>query len=94
MNIEDIFGVNGLYYSPNVFTKGFGPKPCSVEMILPDGTSAFEAICGIGGHGNASRQPEKNPKHGFKLQFKGEFGEGTLKYRLFPESPVEIIRRP
>jgi hypothetical protein len=40
-------------------------------------------------HGNASRQPEKNPKHGFKLSFKSEFGESSLRYPLFPNSPAK-----
>ncbi|HET6408393.1 MAG TPA: lamin tail domain-containing protein, partial [Chthoniobacteraceae bacterium] len=96
--IIDMFGTNGLYYNPNVTNKSFGYKKCSVEMILPDGSSAFAVVCGIGGHGNASRDPLKNPKHGFQLKFKGEYGGSSLDYQLFPESPVaeydDIILRP
>lgn len=96
--INDMFGASGLYYNPNVTNKSFGYKKCAVEMILPDGSSAFSVICGISGHGNASRDPQKNPKHGFQLKFKGEFGESGLDYQLFPDSPVtkydDIILRP
>ncbi|MFO1487689.1 MAG: lamin tail domain-containing protein [Verrucomicrobiota bacterium] len=89
MNVEDMFGATGIYNAANVMTKGYPDRPCSIEMVLPDGSTAFAETCGIGIHGNASRQPEKNPKHGFKIVFKGEFGETKLKYQLFPESPVK-----
>jgi hypothetical protein len=89
MPVEDMFGATGIYNAANVMTKGYPDKACSIEMVLPDGVSAFAETCGLGIHGNASRQPEKNPKHGFKLSFKGEFGNSSLKYRLFPDSPVD-----
>ncbi len=98
MDNANIFGPAGMYYSPNVISKTFPDQPCSVEMMLPDGSTGFTADCGIGGHGNASRQPEKNPKHGFKLNFLGDFGETELRYRLFPDSPAaefdDLILRP
>jgi hypothetical protein len=94
----DMFGTNGIYYSTHVQDKNFAYKKCAVEMVLPDGTSAFSTICGISGHGNASRDPLKNPKHGFQLKFKGDFGPSSLEYKLYPDSPVEefddIILRP
>jgi hypothetical protein len=52
-------------------------------MILPDGSTAFTTICGISGHGNASREPIKNPKHGFQLKFKGDYGDNSLSYKLY-----------
>lgn len=94
----DMFGVNGIYHSAHVQDKNYGYKKCSVEMILPDGSTAFTTICGVSGHGNASRDPLKNPKHGFQLKFKGDYGETSLKYRLYPDSPVQefddVILRP
>jgi hypothetical protein len=94
MKTDDIFGVAGLYQRSADETGATGnkpnnKKPCSIEMILPDGTTAFATTCGIDLHGNASRNPIKNPKHGFKLHFRGDFGPGTLQYRLFEDSPVE-----
>ena len=89
MNQNDIFNPSGMYHTPNVTSKSFPDKPCSVEMVLPDGTTAFAVNGGLSIHGNASREPRKNPKHGFKLSFKGEFGESSLQYRLFPDSPAE-----
>ena len=102
--MADMFLSTGLYFGStvtaqnNVENKLFGYKKCSVEMILPDGSTAFSEICGIGGHGNASRTPSKNPKHGFQLKFKGDYGNGSLSYKLFDDSPVQsfddLILRP
>ena len=96
--MADMFNSTGTYAYPNVTNKSFGYRKCAVEMILPDGSTAFSEICGIGGHGNASRDPLKNPKHGFQLKFKGDYGNGSLSYQLFADSPVnqfdDIILRP
>ncbi len=86
MNDADMFEATGLYSYPNVNNRNFPDKPCSLEMILPDGATAFTTTCGISAHGNASRLPEKNPKHGFSLNFTAEFGPTTLDYPLFPGS--------
>ncbi len=94
MKVDDMFGSAGLYQLSAIETgvpgnKPENKKPCSVEMILPDGTTAFATTCGIDLHGNASRNPIKNPKHGFKLKFRSDFGPGSLDYKLFEDSPVE-----
>lgn len=99
MKVEDMFGASGLYpNSREVANKPSLEKPCSVEMLLPDGSTAFALNAGIDLHGNASRNPIKNPKHGFKLNFRGDFGESKLEYRLFPDSPADefddLVLRP
>jgi hypothetical protein len=86
---SSMFASTGMYYSNHVMDKDFAALACSVEMILPDGSTAFATTSGLGIHGNASREPLKNPKHGFKLKFKPEFGPGKLEYKLFPESAVQ-----
>ena len=87
---SDMFGAGtGLYVEPLVRQKTpLIEKACSVELLLPDSTTGFATTCGIRIHGNASRDPEKNPKHGFKLNFKGSYGASELGYALFPDSPV------
>ncbi|WP_165108775.1 lamin tail domain-containing protein [Limisphaera ngatamarikiensis] len=98
MNPADLFEPTGLYWSTNVVRKTFPNKPVSVEMVLPDGRTAFATTAGIEAHGNASREPSKNPKHGFKLNFRGDFGPAALEYPVFPESPVkrfdDLVLRP
>ncbi len=96
--MNDMFNASGMYAYPNVMTKTFPNKKCAVEMILPDGSTAFSTICGIGGRGNASRELLKNPKRDFQLKFKGDFGDSSLNYQLYPDSPVtssdDILLRP
>lgn len=88
MTMGDIFTVNntGIYSQPT--THGV-EKPCSVEMIRTDGSTLFAETAGIQIQGNASREQIKNPRHGFKLLFKGDYGKASLNAKLFDDSPVE-----
>lgn len=82
-----MFSTRGLHWNSTVKGTRY-EAPCSVELLLPDGTTEFDTTCGIRLHGNASREPRKCPKHGFKLNFKGEFGASNLKAPLFPDTPA------
>ncbi len=87
--IDGIFGpVNGIYSHPE--SRGAGwERPASMELIYPDGSSAgTELYCGLQIQGGTSRQPGKNAKHSFRVQFKGEYGNTKLNWPLYPESPV------
>ena len=64
-------------------------KACSLEMLEPDGTTVFVVDAGIDLHGNASRDPFKNPKHGFTVRFKSKYGANNLNADLYPDSPVK-----
>jgi hypothetical protein len=59
-------------------------RPASVELIGDENSKAggFQINCGIRLRGGFSRSGE-NPKHGFKLYFREEYGEKALKYPLF-----------
>ena len=59
-------------------------RPASVELIGDENSIArgFQINCGIRIRGGFSRSSD-NPKHGFKLYFREEYGEKTLKYPLF-----------
>ena len=64
-------------------------KACSLELMEPDGDTVFVVDAGIDLHGNASRDPFKNPKHGFTVRFKGKYGANNLEADLYPDSPVK-----
>jgi len=64
-------------------------RPCSVELIYPDGQEGFQIDCGIRSAGKGSRHPANNNKHSWKLKFKSEYGSSKLRFPLFPESPVD-----
>jgi hypothetical protein len=87
LNVDDMFGATkGIYTHP----LERGPqweRPCSVEFIPLDGKD-FQADAGVQIQGNASRDPQKQPKHAMRLVFKGDYGAKNLSYKLFPDSPV------
>jgi hypothetical protein len=85
---EELFGPRGLYL--NTLQRGDQwEKPCSAEMILPDGGSAFQIDCGLRIQGGMNRGPDRSPKHSFRLLFKEQYGAGKLHYAVFPDSPVK-----
>ena len=93
MNVEDLFGTNnGIYtHSSDSQTLYRGPaweRACSAEFILTNGETAFQVNGGIQIQGNASRNPQKQPKHPLRLLFKGAFGPANLDYQVFPDSPI------
>jgi hypothetical protein len=84
---QDMFGPRGLYL--NTMERGDEwERPCSTEMILPDGHSAFQVDCGLRIQGGMNRVPAKTPKHAFRLVFKTEYGAARLRYPIFPDSSV------
>jgi hypothetical protein len=54
----------------------------SVELLNPDGTLGFQANTGVRIRGGFSRKPQ-NPKHAFRLFFRGEHGTKKLQFPLF-----------
>lgn len=84
---DDLFGPRGLYL--NTTQRGAEwERACSAEMILPDGKTAFQIDCGIRIQGAMNRVPDRSPKHSFRLLFKEQYGASKLRYRVFPDSPV------
>ena len=85
---ESMFGPRGLYLNSTERGDEW-EKPCSAEMILSDGGTAFQIDCGIRMQGNSNRMPEKSPKHSFRLVFKEKYGPTKLRYPMFADSPVK-----
>ena len=74
-------------------------RPASIELFSfgeEGGTRSeegFSATCGLRLHGGHGRLAEKNPKHSFRVIFKAEYGQKSLKYPLFgPDGPKKIDR--
>ncbi len=57
-------------------------RPCSVELLNPDGSEGFQINAGLRIRGGWHRHPG-NPKRAFRLFFRQEYGEGKLRYPLF-----------
>lgn len=61
-------------------------RPVSMEYLLPGTEQGIQVNCGVRIHGGASRVPEKNPKHSFRIAFRNEYGPEKLNYGLLGES--------
>jgi len=80
--MDNMFGEkNGVYSNPGEQGRE-SERPCSLEMLCPEGKMGFQIDCGIRIRGGFSRQPI-NPKHAFRLCFRAEYGTSKLKYSLF-----------
>jgi hypothetical protein len=56
-------------------------RPASFELLNPDGTAGFQVNAGVRIRGGYSRSPD-NPKHSFRLLFRGSYGDATLNYPI------------
>ena len=73
--------VSGIYV--NAFLDGSNwERAASVELINPDGTKGFHVDCGFRIRGGYSRNGG-NPKHGFRLFFRSDYGYSTLNYDIY-----------
>ena len=89
MNVRDLFDTQtGIYSNPQSSGVAW-ERPCSVELINPDGTPGFQINCGVRMQGGAFRSPGMSPKHSFRLLFKGIYGSSRLRYPLFGDSATE-----
>ncbi|HDQ44149.1 MAG TPA: T9SS type A sorting domain-containing protein, partial [bacterium] len=75
-----------------IFMNAFGrgrdwERPASVELINPDGSEGFQIDAGIRMRGGWSRHPD-NPKHAFRIFFRGEYGSTKLRFPLFGDEGV------
>ncbi|MBI4660504.1 MAG: lamin tail domain-containing protein [Verrucomicrobia bacterium] len=88
VRIDDLFGLaNGIYTHP--LNRGAAwERPCSFEYLPNDGSRGFQVSAGVQIQGNAAREPQKQPKHPFRIVFKGDYGPARLEFRLFPDSPI------
>ena len=63
-------------------------RAASVELLNQDGSKGFQVNGGLRARGGFSRQG-RNPKHGFRMIFRKEYGNGKLKYPLFEDEGVK-----
>ncbi len=65
-------------------------RPVSVELLRPDGGGGFQANAGLRIRGGFSRKPD-NPKHAFRLIFRGDYGTPKLRYPLFGDEGADAF---
>jgi hypothetical protein len=82
MDQRDLFDpATGIYANSSQDGRDW-ERPASVELIKPDGTKGFQIDAGVRIRGGFSRGGW-NPKHGFRLFFRGEYGHPKLDYPMF-----------
>ncbi|MGC4065926.1 MAG: CotH kinase family protein [Polyangiaceae bacterium] len=70
------------FTSTRATTARSGSDGARFELLNPDGSPGFQANTGIRIRGGYSRRAQ-NPKHAFRLFFRGEHGTKKLTYALF-----------
>ncbi|MDZ7371904.1 MAG: CotH kinase family protein, partial [candidate division KSB1 bacterium] len=88
MDLEDLFNpATGIFV--NAIQRGEEwERPCSLELLNPDGSDGFHINCGVRIRGGYSRVGT-NRKHAFRYFFRKEYGEGTLNHPLFENEGVD-----
>ena len=88
MNIDDMFGREGIYSNPTQHGIAY-ERPASVELVYPDGTEGFQINCGIRIQGGAFRNFSLTTKKSFRLLFKRMYGPTKLQFPLFGEDATD-----
>lgn len=82
-NVADLFGPNGLYSHSDAGGDSF-ERSASAELILTNGSSAFQVNAGLRVQGGAFRSDGLTKKHSLRLLFNSRHdGPSKLRYPLF-----------
>jgi len=84
---EDLFGPSGIYANPEARGDAW-ERRASLEWFQWDGGRAFQQDAGLSVRGGISRNKGFTPKHGFRVNFRGIYGAGSLDQALFPDNPA------
>ena len=78
----------GIYVNPLQDGRSW-ERSASIELIYPDGADGFQIDAGLRIRGGFSRA-NFNPKHSFRLFFRGAYG-GSLQFPLFGEEGADTF---
>lgn len=82
MKLEDLFDpATGIYQNSGREGREW-ERSASLELINPNGSPGFQINCGVRIRGGFSSSPN-NPKHGFRMFFRSEYGTSKLEFPLF-----------
>lgn len=86
MDIDDMFGSNGIYANPGNSNL---EEPASLELIHPDGSQGFQIDAGLKIQGGAFRSFGLTKKKSFRFKFQKQYGDAKLNYPLFGEGATD-----
>jgi hypothetical protein len=90
MDPADLWGADGIYINSAERGDSY-ERAGSVELILPDGSTAFAEDVGIRIHGYGWRYHSSTKKHSFRLEWSSSYGNTKLRYPWFEDAPVEAF---
>jgi hypothetical protein len=91
MDINDLMGASSGIFVNAGQHGGAWERPFSLELIDPSGAEAgFQVDAGLRIRGGYSRSND-NPKHSFRVFFRGEYGASTLNYPLFGDEGLDVF---
>ncbi len=87
-DLKNLFDTkNGIYVNAQQSGREW-ERPASIELIMPDSSEGFQINCGVRIRGGWHRN-NFNPKHGFRLFFREEYGYAKLEFPLFEDEGVD-----
>jgi hypothetical protein len=88
MNVDDLFGPEGIYSNP--LGRGAAwERAASLELICPDDRESFHVNAGIRIQGGAFRRFDLTMKKSFRVVFRDQYGSSKLRHPLFGEGAAE-----
>ncbi|MBN1509673.1 MAG: CotH kinase family protein, partial [Sedimentisphaerales bacterium] len=89
MRTGDLFDADqGIYANPS--NEGVAwERPCSIELVYPDGREGFQINCGVRIQGGWFRPLNNAAKNSFRLLFKAVYGASKLRYPLFGDGAAD-----
>lgn len=84
-SISNLFHATGGIYA-NPTTHGVAwERPASIELVDTNGATEFRENAGLRIQGGYFRDPIVTQKHSLRVLFKGQYGTGKLRHKLFNE---------
>ncbi len=84
VDLPDLFHpTRGIYVNAEEHGRSW-ERPASMELLPREGDaeSGFDSGCGVRMRGGVSRR-DSNPKHGWRVFFRKEYGAGKLRYPVY-----------
>jgi CotH kinase protein/Lamin Tail Domain/Secretion system C-terminal sorting domain/Fn3 associated/Chitobiase/beta-hexosaminidase C-terminal domain len=87
-DLGSLFHADSGIYVNSFFHGEDWERNISLELLQPDGSEGFQINCGIRIRGGWSRHFD-NPKHAFRIFFRGKYGKAKLKFPLFGDNGTD-----
>lgn len=90
VDLPDLFHpTTGIYVNAEEHGRSW-ERPASMELLAKEGETepGFQSGCGVRMRGGVSRR-DSNPKHGWRVFFRKEYGAGKLRYPVYGNTATD-----